>query len=177
MTTGELSIRAHRSTVAAKEEWPMASTRAEARGTVLAFDFGMKRIGVATGDTTLAIAHPLDTIEFEDNRRRFEAIAALIEEWHPVSLVVGCPRTDYVAEHPLAAPVQRFCRRLEARFGLPVDVVDEHLSSWSASRRLSQTGVPARDQKRRIDAMAACVILDSWFEARRSGAVLPRGGQ
>ena len=177
MTTGALCIRAHRSTDATKEEWPVASADAEVHSTVLAFDFGVKRIGVATGDTTLAIAHPLDTIDFEDNRRRFESIAVLIEQWCPVRLVVGCPRTDNGAEHPLAAPVQRFCRRLEARFGLPVDVVDEHLSSWSASRQLSQTGVPARDQKRRIDAMAACVILDSWFEARRSGAVLPKAGR
>jgi len=177
ITPPELNIRAHRGTGVAEDERPMGSTGIEAEGSLLAFDFGAKRIGVATGNTTLAIAHPLGGIAFEDNRRRFEAIAALIEEWHPVRLVVGCPQTHDGAEHSLAASVQRFRRRLEARFGLPVDVVDEHLSSWSAGRRLSQAGVPARDQKRHVDTMAACVILETWFEAHGPGATLPKEGR
>lgn len=137
-----------------------------AEGTVLAFDFGLKRIGVATGDTALGIAHPLTTIEAEDNRRRFERIAALVDEWRPVRLVIGCPARSQ--DHPLMPALRRFERRLAACFGLPVDRVDETLSSWDASRRLSRSGVAARGQKPHLDAMSACVILETWFVANRA---------
>jgi putative Holliday junction resolvase len=137
---------------------------------VLAFDFGARRIGVAVGDTQLAIAHPLATIDASDNRRRFEAIAALVAEWQPVRFVLGCPGLAEAAEHVLAPALARFERRLAVRFGLPVERVDETLSSWDASRRMSAGGLPARAQKQRIDAMAACVILEAWFEQRRASA-------
>ena len=143
----------------------------------MAFDFGAKRVGVAVGDTAIGIAHALDTIAFEDNRRRFDAIAALIEEWRPVRLVVGSPSGDEAREHALAPAVRRFSRRLQARFGLPVDLVDEHLSSWSASRRMTEAGINAREQKPRLDAMAASVILESWFECERARLAAPSQGQ
>ena len=133
---------------------------------MLAFDFGVRRIGVAVGDTRLAIAHPLATIDANDNRRRLEAIAGLVAEWQPVCLVLGCPGNADGTPHALLPALERFERRLCARFGLPVDRIDETLSSWDASRRLSARGVPARAQKQRIDAMAACVILETWFAHR-----------
>ena len=139
-------------------------------GPVFAFDFGAKRIGVAIGDLGIGIAHPLTQIAFEDNRRRFEAIAQLVAEWQPVQLVVGTPADEAAARHPLATQIRRFVQRLRSRFGLPVDLVDEHLSSWQASRTLSRAGVPARRQKPHVDRLAACVILESWFEARRRQA-------
>lgn len=138
--------------------------------TVLAFDFGSKRIGVAVGESTLGIAHPLEVIAVEDNRRRFERIAALIEEWRPARLVVGFPAGAGEGARPLADAIARFERRLRARFGLPVERVDEALSSWDASRRLSASGVSARAQKTRLDAFAACVILQTWFERCRAQA-------
>ena len=141
-------------------------------GTVVAFDFGAKRIGVAVGDRTRCIAHPLQTIDFEDNARRMDAIAALIAEWQPACLVVGIPTSNGPQPHPLAARIRRFARRLQSPFGLPVDLVDEHLSSWSASRTLSQAGLRADKQKPRIDAMAACVILETWFEDKQPGETL-----
>jgi len=141
-------------------------------GTVVAFDFGAKRIGVAVGDLTRSIAHPLQAIDFEDNARRMDTIAALVAEWKPVRLIVGIPVSDGPQAHPLAARIHRFARRLRSRFGLPVEMVDEHLSSWAASRKLSHSGVRARDQKRRIDAMAACAILETWFEDRYPGSTL-----
>ena len=141
-------------------------------GAVLAFDFGAKRIGVAVGELAIGIAHPLERIAFEDNRRRFEVIARLVREWQPVRLVVGTPSAS--ADHPVAIQVQRFAQRLRSRFLLPVDLVDEHLSSWETSRELSRAGVRATDQKRDIDRLAACVILESWFETRRASAVIAR---
>ena len=144
-------------------------------GTVLAFDFGTKRVGVAVGDLAHGIAHPLRTISHEDNARRMEAIAALVAEWRPVRLVVGTPGGDGPEVHPLAARVDRFARRLQSRFGIAVELVDETLSSWSASRKLSQAGLRANAQKHLVDAMAACAILETWLENRRPGATLPSG--
>jgi len=142
-------------------------------GSVLAFDFGSKRIGVAVGESCLGVAHPLQTITHEDNARRMDAIGALVAQWQPVCLVVGMPQREDGTPHPLRARIERFVRRLHARFGIPVEIVDETLSSWSASRRLSQAGVPAKRQGARLDAMAACEILDTWFEQQRPGATLP----
>jgi putative Holliday junction resolvase len=144
-----------------------------AAGTVLAFDFGSKRIGVAVGELDIGLAHPLQIIAYEDNARRMEAIAALVEQWQPVRLVVGTPKDERNTAHALGARIDRFVRRLRARFGIPVETIDERLTSWSASRRLSQAGLPARRQKARLDAEAACEILRTWFEQQRSGASLP----
>ena len=139
---------------------------AGAEGSVLAFDFGLRRIGVAVGDSQLGIAHPLETIHAEDNRRRFAALEMLVAEWRPTRLVLGYPEGG--GDAALMAALERFERRLGARFDLPVERVDETLSSWDASRRMSSAGTPARAQKQRLDAMAACVILQSWFEHRRA---------
>ena len=145
-----------------------AAARPGAEGSVLAFDFGTRRIGVAVGDTQLRMAHPLTTIAAEDNRRRFDAIAALVAEWRPVRFVLGCPAGASGDTHALMPALLRFERRLGARFGLPVERVDETLSSWDASRRMSAGGTPARGQKQRLDAMAACVILETWFDRRQA---------
>ena len=142
-------------------------------GTVLAFDFGTKRVGVAVGDLAHRIAHPLSTIAFEDNRRCLDAIATLIAEWQPVRLIVGAPGGEGKDDHPLCAHIGRFVRRLSARFGIKVEVIDETLTSWAASRRLSQVGRRAEFQKHAVDAMAACLILETWFEDRRPEVTLP----
>lgn len=135
---------------------------------ILAFDFGEQRIGVAVGDTVIGIAHPLRQIAFDDNRRRLQAVAHLVNEWRPARLVVGIPGAS--GDHPVARGARRFAQRLGARFHLPVDLVDENLSSWEASRKLTAAGLPAREQKAHIDALAACGILERWFEARRGDA-------
>jgi putative Holliday junction resolvase len=137
---------------------------------VIAFDFGLRRIGVAVGDTATGIAHPLETIAAEDNRRRFERIAAAIEEWHPARLVLGFPAGGRDPSHPLLPALLRFERRLHARFGLPVERVDETLTSWDAGRRLSMRGVRASAQKARLDAEAACLILQDWLDRRAGGS-------
>lgn len=169
---GEPGARRRGSETSANLQRAMAAGRDDRAGAVLAFDFGAKRIGVAVGDTALRIAHPLATIAAEDNRRRLEAIARLVDEWHPVRFVLGCPASRGAAPHALLPALARFERRLAARFGLPVERVDESLSSWHASRRLSAAGRPAHRQKSHLDAMAACVILEDWLE--RSSA--PRAG-
>jgi putative Holliday junction resolvase len=134
------------------------------RGTVLAFDFGEKRIGVAVGEWTLGQAHPLTTIHGEANAERFAAIAALIGEWQPVSLVVGLPVALDGSAHAMSARCTRFANQLRGRFGLIVDYAEERLTSVEAEERLRENGVRGRGAKEHIDAMAAQIILQCFFE-------------
>ncbi|HEX6007526.1 MAG TPA: Holliday junction resolvase RuvX [Burkholderiales bacterium] len=134
---------------------------------MIAFDFGEKRIGSAVGDLALRIAHPLTTVEAEDNRSRFAAIAKLIDEWRPVVLVVGVPVPSDPGEHEIARLARRFARRLEGRFGIRTDLIDERLSSHAAEASLREQGVRGRRMKNVVDAAAAQQILQSYFETLR----------
>ena len=137
-------------------------------GTVLAFDFGLKRIGVAVGDTMVKLAHPLTTIAEEGNDKRFAAIAALIAEWRPALLVVGLPAHLDDTEHEMSALCRRFARRLEGRYGLKTLLVDERLSSAAASEDLAEIGIRGRKQKAALDQVAAQRILQSFLDRQDS---------
>ena len=134
--------------------------------TVMAFDFGEKRIGVAVGDMELGIAHPLQTISGESNELRFAAIGDIIAEWKPARLVVGLPIYLDGTEHELTRLSRRFARRLEGRFGLPAVMVDERLTSAEASQSLNEIGIRGRGQKPMLDQVAAQRILQSYFDAQ-----------
>lgn len=131
----------------------------------MAFDFGEKRIGVATGEHLLGIAHPLTTINAQANDERFRVIAELIAEWRPGLLVVGLPLSVEGEEHALTLLAKKFSRRLDGRFGLPVIMVDERYTSVEASHTLKQMGIAGRKQKPMLDAVAAQHILQSYFDA------------
>ncbi|MFO1337456.1 MAG: Holliday junction resolvase RuvX [Burkholderiaceae bacterium] len=118
----------------------------------LAFDFGIKRVGVATGSVVLREARPLKTIAAEGDAR-FAAIAALIDEWRPDALVVGVPFHPDGTEHDNTHRARRFARQLHGRFHLPVHEVDERYTTTEA-----RAG-GARD----LDAAAAALILDQFF--------------
>ena len=133
-------------------------------GTVLAFDFGVKRIGVAVGEWPLAQAHPLTTIHGEANAERFAAIEALLKEWRPVSLVVGLPVALDGSAHEMTARSTRFANQLRGRFGLPVDYAEERLSSVEAEERLRASGHNARSAREHVDSLAAQIILQCFFE-------------
>lgn len=132
-------------------------------GTVMAFDFGEKRIGVATGETMLKVAHPLTAINAEENEAKFARIAALIQEWRPALLVVGLPMHMDGEAHLLTQLSKKFAQRLEGRFNLPVVMEDERLSSFDAAQNLSAAGVKGIKQKAMLDAVAAQSILQSYF--------------
>ncbi|WP_059284337.1 MULTISPECIES: Holliday junction resolvase RuvX [Aquitalea] len=134
-------------------------------GTVLAFDFGERRIGVAMGETMLGIAHPLLTIDTELTDARFAAIGKLIDEWRPSQLVVGLPMHQDDTEHQMTQLARRFANRLKGRFGLPVWLVDERLTSVIAESMLEEAGVRGRKQKPALDQVAAQAILATWFES------------
>ena len=133
-------------------------------GTVLGFDFGLKRIGVASGEHLLGIAHPLTTLNVESNEDRFNQIAKLVDEWEPSTLVVGLPLTLDGEEHEVTLLCKKFARRLDGRFGLPVVMIDERLSSAEASQSLKEIGISGRKQKPMLDQIAAQVILQSYFD-------------
>jgi putative Holliday junction resolvase len=132
--------------------------------TVLAFDFGTRRIGVAIGNTLIRIAHPLTTIADEANTGRFAAIAALIGEWRPGLLIVGRPVHADGAEHEMTALAERFARQLEGRFRLRVARVDERFTTVGADNALTAAGVRGSGRKAVRDRVAAQLILQSWFD-------------
>ena len=132
-------------------------------GTVLAFDFGEKRIGVAMAELALGIAHPLKTIAAESNDARFKAIGDLINEWQPVQLVVGEPKHADGGAHDIARLARRFAQRLNGRFNLPVALADETLSSATAAQRRNEAGLRGAE----LDAAAAAEILMTWLELQR----------
>jgi putative Holliday junction resolvase len=136
----------------------------EIEGTVLSFDFGEKRIGVAVGETMLKLAHPLTTIQAEENAVKFAQITALIQEWRPSLLVVGLPTYLDGEAHELTHLAKKFAQRLEGRFNLPVVMVDERLSSAEAAQSLRESGVHGIQQKAMIDQVAAQTILQSYFD-------------
>jgi putative Holliday junction resolvase len=134
-------------------------------GTILAFDFGTRRIGAAVGDFETRLAHPLTTISGADNRARFAAIERLLAEWRPVLLVVGVPAHADGREHEVGSLARRFAQRLRGRFGLGVALVDEHLTSDDAERALRAAGARGARLKSGLDAVAAQRILETFFES------------
>lgn len=151
----------------------MINPVAPARGTVLAFDWGARRIGVAVGELELRTAHPVGIIERRSRDADDRAVADLVSQWRPVLAVVGLPvpLDDAVpGEHPLAPRCRAFARRLETRFGLRVQLVDERLSSWAAEDLLRQGGAGWRERRARLDPVAAQQILETFFELASSPA-------
>ena len=118
----------------------------------LAFDYGTKRVGVATGNTLMKLTQPLRTLALEGDAR-FKAIEALIKEWTPDALVIGVPFHPDGAAHDNTARARKFGRQLHGRFGLPVHEVDERYTTVDAE------SAGARD----ADAAAAALILEQFF--------------
>ncbi|HET6265755.1 MAG TPA: Holliday junction resolvase RuvX [Usitatibacter sp.] len=136
-------------------------------GTLIGFDFGERRIGVAVGETSTRIANPLGAIEESANEARFREIGRIVDEWQPAGFVVGRPRHSDDSEHAVAKLAEKFARRLEARYHLPVEFVDETLSSAEAESELRRTRATRKTREARkadIDAMAAAIILQSYLD-------------
>jgi putative Holliday junction resolvase len=120
--------------------------------TVLAFDFGLKRIGVAVGEPELRSAHPLPAVA------RFSQVEELVQEWKPAKLVVGLPTSVQGKPHAMTRQAEDFARRLERRFKLPVMRVDERFTSVEAESRLR--GI----KRKSVDSVAAQLILEQYFD-------------
>ena len=123
--------------------------------TIFAFDFGIKRIGVAMGNTMIRQARPVSVIKALDNAARFAAIEALLKEWTPSLLVVGLPMHPDGAEHEMTARCRKFANQLRGRFNLPVELVDERYSSAVIEAKRGEV----------IDDRAAAIILQQYFDS------------
>lgn len=124
---------------------------------VMAFDYGTKRIGIAVGQTVSCTASPLATINARNGAPRWDEITKLVDEWSPDLFVIGLPRFSDGEAHTLHDDIQRFSRRLAGRYHRDVEFVDEHLSSIAAS-------TAPHSMRHGLDAGAANLILMTWFE-------------
>lgn len=158
-----------------KEDIAAKAHAVPARGTVLAFDWGQKRIGVAVGELELRTAHPVGVIDGTRREAADAALDALVAQWRPVLAVVGLPVRidddgvpaapgDRAKEHPMAPRCRDFARRLEHRYSLPVHLVDERFTSWAAEDLLRRDTPRWQDRKARLDQVAAQQILETFFE-------------
>jgi putative Holliday junction resolvase len=134
----------------------------------LGFDFGRRRIGVAVGGSATGRATPLAVVRCRDDGPDWPAIDALVEEWKPDRLVVGLPYNDDGSESEMTRLARRFAGRLQARFRIPFELVDERMSSREAEDRLRReraSGVRRRRvRKGDVDMGAAAVILQGWLD-------------
>jgi putative holliday junction resolvase len=140
-------------------------------GTVLAFDYGLRRIGVAVGNPLTATASTLPALPARDGVPDWERIRGLISEWRPELLLVGLPLNMDGTPSEMSERATRFARRLHGRFGLRCELMDERLSSFEARERLAAAAARAgakRAAAPALDSVAACVILESWFAGRAS---------
>ncbi len=129
---------------------------------LLGFDYGVKRIGIAVGQSITASARPLKTARAKDHKPDWTTITELIRTWQPTSLVVGLPLNMDGTEQDITDKARRFSRQLEARYALPVHLVDERLSTAEAQSRLRAQG--QHDDE--VDPVAAQLILETWFSQR-----------
>jgi putative Holliday junction resolvase len=129
----------------------------------MAFDFGLRQIGVAVGNTLTGTTEPLQILRARDGQPDWEAVSTLLREWQPEALIVGDPLNmdDSVSE--LAQRARRFGRRLQGRFGLPVVMVDERLSSREVKREQRASGHRGDYRKQPLDSLAAELILRDWL--------------
>jgi len=128
-------------------------------GVLLGFDFGLRKIGVAIGQTITCSATALTTIHSRRNRTDWARIEQLVHAWQPQDAVVGLPFNMDDTESTVAPAARRFARQLEGRCGLEVHLVDERLTSLEANRRLGRVAT----SREVIDAMAAKLILETWL--------------
>lgn len=150
---------------------PEKAARAAVR-TVLAFDFGLERVGIAVGEAEVGTAHPLPALAALTPTGRLTAIERLIGEWRPALLVVGRPLGEDGAPHEMTRRAERFARQLHGRFGLPVRMVDERYSSAEAESRMRAAYGARKAVKlaraKVLDSQAAQLVLSQFFDDKQA---------
>ncbi len=131
---------------------------------LLGFDFGMKRIGVAVGQTITKTASPLDTLQAKDGNPDWKLINKLIEKWRITAFVVGIPLNMDGTEQTITKAAKKFANRLQGRFNMPVYFVDERLSTVEARTLVFEQGGYKALQDKQIDSIAAVIILEDWLK-------------
>ncbi len=136
-------------------------------GCILAFDFGLRRIGVAVGQLVTHSATPLAPLYAEKGQPNWDEIATLIKKWDPKILLVGLPYKLHGGEQAISFAARQFAQQLETRFDLPVHLIDERLTTREAKRQLTESGIKFKDFPS-IDSFAAKLILESWMNQQKS---------
>jgi len=134
---------------------------------VIAFDFGLKRTGIAVGNTVIGSATPECTLYSKDEMPDWDGITKLIKEWQPSQIVVGMPIELDGSENPLKKSIERFCNQIQGRYNIAVDQENEQFTSIEAAQRLKQLRQSGRKQKvskDEVDKIAAAIILENWMQ-------------
>lgn len=134
---------------------------------VIGFDFGLKRIGLATGQTITGTASPLATLQAVNQKPDWDSIDTHIRQWKPDALIVGIPYQLDGGESDITRASRNFSRKLEQRFKLPVYTIDESLSSNEAEQQLKQDIKISKHNKHEIDKIAAAIIVQSWLDSQQ----------
>ncbi len=137
-------------------------------GTLLGFDFGMKRIGVAVGQLITHTASPLHTIAAKQGTPDWDKVDQVIQEWRPIALVVGIPLNMDGTTQPITQHAKHFAKLLQQRYHLPVHHVDERLTTREAREQIFSSGGYQALQKSAIDSVAAQIILQAWLSSQNS---------
>ena len=132
--------------------------------TLLGFDFGTRSIGVAIGQRITGTARPLAAIKAQDGTPDWNVIARLLKEWQPETVIVGLPLNMDGTEQPLTARARNFANKIHGRFGVPITLHDERLSTVEARAGLFEHGGFRALNKGSVDSASAVVILESYFE-------------
>lgn len=132
--------------------------------TLIAFDFGMKSIGCAVGQSITGTAQALPAFKAQDGIPNWDAIEKMLQDWKPDLLIVGLPLNMDGTEQPLTQRAKKFANRLHGRFGLNVELHDERLTTVEARAEIFARGGFKALKKDKIDSISACLILESWFE-------------
>ena len=140
------------------------SSHNQREGNIIGFDFGQKRIGVAIGNNISKSAQALITIESASNNQKFEAIQKIMDEWQPVSIVVGVPFNVDGSEHKVTNLCKKFAKQLEQKYALPIHLIDERYTSIEASYEIQDKKIDLKKRKLLIDQIAAKIILQSYLD-------------
>lgn len=128
----------------------------------LAFDFGMKSIGVAVGQSLTGTASPLAALKARDGIPNWDVLAELVEQWDPSEMLVGLPLNMDGSEQEITSNVKRFANRLQHKYKRKVHLHDERLSTVDAKERLFALGGYKKLTKDKVDSVSACLIYESW---------------
>lgn len=134
--------------------------------TVIAFDFGIKNIGVAVGESSLQTASELKPIKANEGQPNWDTMAALFQEWKPSKIVVGLPLNMDGSDSELTRRARKFGNKIKGRFGQNIEFADERLSSVEAKNEAKAQGHKGDYGRNPIDSKAARIILEAWWNSQ-----------
>lgn len=133
---------------------------------LLAFDFGLARIGVAVGQSITKTASPLETLKAQDGKPNWQLVEALLEQWKPQKVIIGEPLNMDGSDQAITQRARKFANQIHGRYGVPIEMFDERLSSAEAREAVFEFGGYKKLKKSQIDSIAAVLILESWFNKK-----------